>query len=148
MIDFNSGSHSPGYYGWIVFIVFCAILLIGSIVILVIDDEGPGFGIGALIVTAVIFTAGAVAYYPFSGDFHKYYTVSGTVAEKPASRILPSGESVSQRFVIRFKESGELFGVDDTRASTVKAGDKVTLRCKREFEFNSVPGWGCKWNTK
>ncbi len=87
-----------------------------------------------------------VAYWPLSADFHKYYPVTGTV-QTVDSRLIGNGDSgVSQRFVVVLKESGQPFAIDDTRATLLKPGDSVKLRCKREFEFNSVPGWGCKWN--
>lgn len=150
MLDLTSGTYSPGAYVALIAAIVLGILLLLTVAGAVLAGDGElrvMSGMGAVVVLLIIGGA-ALSYYPFSSDFHKYYTVSGTVAETPDSRLISSGDSVSQRYVIKFAESGDLYGVDDTRAATVKQGDKVSLRCKREFEFNSVPGWGCKWNTK
>lgn len=149
MIDFNSGSYSPGHWVFVASMVIIGLILVGMVAGAILDEDDRGFWVGGSAFVVVFGLAPAlVSYYPFSKDFHQYYSVSGTVASDPEKRIISSGDSISERVVIKFRESGDLFGVDDTRATTVKAGDKVDLRCKREFEWNSVPGWGCKWNTR
>lgn len=155
MIHTEGASLSPGTYVAIAFgVIFAVALTVGLALIITSPSRGgymneKRFG-GVLISILATFFAGvaALAMYPLSADFHTYYRVTGNVTEVD-SRLIGNGDSgVSQRFVVRLAPSGELFGIDDTRAATLKAGSAVDLRCKREFEFNSVPGWGCKWNAR
>lgn len=147
MISEIGASYSPGAYVGIPLLILAALTLVGSILWAMFgDSDWSPIAWFIAIVAALALGFGLVAYYPFSSDFHKYYPVTGTV-QTVDSRLIGNGDSgVSQRFVVVLKESGQPFAVDDTRATLLKPGDPVSLRCKREFEFNSVPGWGCKWN--
>lgn len=148
MIHTEGASLSPGSYVAIGLLVFAAIILalsVGSIVVGGPDSEGRVFGALGVVVTIVMVAGTIAAMWPLSGDFHHYYRVTGTVSEV-SSRLIGNDSGVSQRFVVRLKESGEPFAIDDSRAAFLKTGDQVDLRCKREFEFNSRPGFACKWN--
>lgn len=150
MIHGEGSSLSPG--AW----VGIPLLILGLIVLALLtwltvrwtlkgeDDAWLGWLVGGVVFLAV--GLGAVAYYPFSSDFHRYYQVTGTVQEAK-SRLISNGDGgMQERYAVKLAESGQTFGVDDSRASLLKAGDPVDLRCKRDFEFNSVPGWACHWN--
>lgn len=97
-------------------------------------------GLVALLVTVAIFLW---AMWPFNSEYHQWRAVNGTV-EKISSRMVSSDSSMSQRYVVVI--DGQAFGVDDTRASLLKKGDKVSLKCKRDFVFQSTSGWVCNWN--
>lgn len=98
----------------------------------------------ALAATVVVYVAGS---WPFKHDYHWWVDKSGTVSAV-SSRLIPSGDkSVQQRFVVVV--GGQPLGVDDTRASLLKPGDRVSLRCRKENEWGtpqSAHGWKCKWN--
>lgn len=82
-----------------------------------------------------------------SADYHAWNVKQGKV-ENVGKRLIASGDSgMSERYV--FTIAGVPYGVDDTRASVVKPGDAVTLRCKKDYQWG-VPreahGWACRWN--
>jgi hypothetical protein len=85
--------------------------------------------------------------WPFSYDYHHWVDTEGTVA-KIDSRLVPSGDSgMEEKIVITFTD-GRLRGVTETRATALKPGDKVHLRCKKAYDFGvprSSHGWDCKW---
>lgn len=155
MIHTEGATLSPGTYAAVIFTIIFAITLIAGVGLIVTSpanrygmSEGRMLGIGLAVTSALVLGSTVMAMWPLSDDFHHYYRVTGNVTEVN-SRLVGDGDSgVSQRFVVRLDPSGELFGIADTRAATLKVGSAVDLRCKREFEFNSVPGWACKWNAR
>lgn len=152
MIDFDNGTWSLGTYIGLPFLAIAILLTLWSLVCLVRSVLGDHDAEGIILLSVptvvglMIVGFGVACYYPFKTDFHKWYPVTGTVAEAPERRIISSGNSMSERIVIRLKESDMLFGVDDTRAASLKAGDTVSLKCKKEFVYQSAPGWACNWN--
>lgn len=97
------------------------------------------FSLGIAIVWAGI---AAVAYIPYGKDYHYWTPVTGAV-EKIDSRLISSDGGMAERYV--FTIDGQPYGVDDTRAATVSEGDQVSLMCKKEWEWQAVDGWGCRW---
>lgn len=81
------------------------------------------------------------AYYPWSGEYHQYRNVSGTVASID-SRLLKDAET---KFVVRFDGSSMQFGCDDTRCAQVKEGDSLTLSCKRAWQYTGTDGYDCRF---
>jgi hypothetical protein len=86
--------------------------------------------------------------FTLSSDYHAWNVKEGRV-EKISKRLVSNGDKgMQERFVFRL-EDGQLYGVDDTRASLVESGDDVSLKCKKDYEWG-VPreahGWACKWN--
>lgn len=82
-----------------------------------------------------------------SSDYHAWNVKEGTV-EKVSKRLVSNGDKgMSERFVVVM--DGQPYGIDDTRASLVKVGDQVSLRCKKDYQWG-VPreahGWACRWN--
>jgi hypothetical protein len=114
------------------------------------DIDGPfakwgGLAIVAAAVITLAVAASPAGYYPYSAEYHQWRPVSGTVTQV-SSRIISDGSSsVSQRFVVKIKGRDSFYGCDDTRCSTIKPGDTVHLSCKREWQYASVPGYGCRW---
>jgi hypothetical protein len=102
------------------------------------------FGALCAVITLVIVGGSLYGYYPFKEDFHRYYKVHGTVQEVGHRQISNGDSGMSERYVLKINNTP--FGVDDTRASLVKVGDTVDLKCKREYVFASVSGWACHWN--
>jgi len=110
------------------------------------DPENFWLGAGVLgmfAIPAIACPVIGMALVGYSGEYMAYKPVSGTV-EQVASRQIADGKAMSQRFV--FKINGQEYGVDDTRASLVKAGDAVNLNCAREFVWGSTNnGYACNW---
>ena len=98
--------------------------------------------IGAVILGLLLSPLGM---YPYDSEYHQWREVSGTV-ERIESRQIADGNGMSERYV--FVIAGQPFGIDDSRAAVAEEGDTVTLRCKREWQYASESGWGCRWGGK
>lgn len=99
-----------------------------------------GLGAVATLITALIT---AVSMYPFGGEYHHWATTSGTVATID-SRLLADGDAMTQRFVVNFTD-GRQRACDDTRCASVHAGDTLTIKCKRSFQWSGTDGYDCNW---
>jgi hypothetical protein len=98
----------------------------------------------AVLVLAVAIIASPLGYYPYKAEYHQWRPVVGQV-ESVNKRLISSGKSgMEERYVLTI--DGKPYGVDDTRAATVKAGDTVSIKCKRDWQYASVPGYVCRWN--
>ena len=103
---------------------------------------------GFAVAAPVVLVLGALCWYPFTParEFHAWNKVAGPVASI-SNRFLGDGNgSMSQRIVVRFAGSNGLYGCDDSRCTSLKAGDRVALLCKREWQFRGQSGWECKWD--
>lgn len=103
-----------------------------------------------MLFTVVFLAAGILGTWnawPFSGQYHRYQPLGGTVTSI-GSRLIASdtqGGGSTQKFVLTFS-NGEALGCNDTRCSAVRVGDKVTLMCERAYQWNAPsPGWDCNW---
>lgn len=86
------------------------------------------------------------AMWPLKYDYHHWVPVEGNI-QQINKRIVSNGDSgISQRFVVVM--NGHPYGIDDTRATLLKVGDHVVLRCKKEHEWGTplqANGWACRW---
>ena len=94
----------------------------------------------AMIVTLLI---AAVAFFPYKAEYHQWRSVDGAVTAIN-KRLISQDKGMAERYV--FTVNGHPYGVDDTRAATVKVGDTVNLMCVREWQYASVSGYVCRWN--
>lgn len=81
-----------------------------------------------------------------SDDYHSWNVKQGRV-ERVAKRLIATDNGMSERYVVTI--NGQPYGIDDTRATLVKPGDVVSLRCKKDFQWGvprSAHGWACRWN--
>ena len=81
-----------------------------------------------------------------SADYHAWNVKEGKV-ERVAKRLIPSDKGMAERYVVTI--NGQPYGIDDTRAALIKAGDSVSLRCKKDFQWGiprEAHGWACRWN--
>lgn len=79
----------------------------------------------------------------WNSDYLAYHPVSGTV-QQMASRQIADGKSMSTRYVAVI--NGQPYGIDDTRAALLKAGDHVDLNCTKEYQWGSTNnGYACNW---
>lgn len=99
----------------------------------------------ALAAVLVILTLTPWGMYPYKAEYHQWRTVSGTV-EKIDKRLIGNGDSMEDKFVVRFADSnGAQFGCDDTRCASVEAGDALTLSCKRVWQYTGTDGYDCRF---
>lgn len=126
-----------------------AIFALALVLLYSIAEQEARVGIGALACFAVFFLLWFWGMaFTFSSDYHSWNPKSSKVVAV-SKRIVPAGDTgIQERFVFKL-EDGALYGVDDTRASLVRVGDFVNLKCKKDFEWGTpryAHGWACKWN--
>lgn len=105
---------------------------------------GGFFGAVVALVATVIFTGWSM--WPWVGEYHRWHTTSGTVTAI-SSRLIGSdtkGGGTTQRFVVTLAGVGQR-SCDDTRCAEVKAGDRLTLSCKRAWQYAGTPGYDCNY---
>ena len=101
--------------------------------------------IGTSVILAIIVISSVIGYWPLQSEYHQYRQVNGTVA-KISSRFVGGANSTNQKFVVVLTSGSQQYGITDTRASLLKPGDRVTLRCIRVYEYGSNDaGYECKW---
>ena len=99
----------------------------------------------AIAAVFVIVTLTPAGMYPYKAEYHQWREVSGTV-EKIDRRLIGNGDSMEDKFVIRFAYSGgRQFGCDDTRCASVEPGDALTLSCKRAWQYTGTDGYDCRF---
>ena len=121
-------------------VVLLVIVAIGIGLLVWRDDRGlasGAFGVGLAIAAVAAF-----GWFPYDAQYHKIWTVHGTVTAVD-KRLISDGSAMSERFVVEI--AGQPFGVDDTRAATLTVGDTVTLGCTRSWVYASEDGWVCRW---
>lgn len=112
-------------------------------------NRGLGPGLVALVIFAIAGLVGAWNAWPFSGAYHRYEPMGGTVASV-SSRLIASGTQnggSTQKFVFTFAGgTSPALGCNDTRCSAVKVGDKVMMMCELTYQWNAPSqGYDCNW---
>jgi hypothetical protein len=97
-------------------------------------------GAGSLVVTLGIT---GWAFYPYSSDYHKWTELTGEVV-KVNDRFLQAGKGVEQKYVVDFGD-GEEYGCRDTRCSLIEPGERLTLSCKKAWQYTGRDGWDCNY---
>jgi hypothetical protein len=114
-----------------------------------VEDDFDATGLRILgtlaCITALLIVIGtAFGMWPYKAEYHTWRTTSGTV-QAIDSRLVSNGDQgMSQRFVVTFTD-GRQRACDDTRCPSVKVGDRLTLKCKRAYQWGATPGWDCNW---
>lgn len=109
-----------------------------------------GVTIGCGVAFIVPILAWLWASWPLSYDYHHWITKRVTVAATSSRLLTDSDGNINQKFVVRATD-GAYYGVNDTRASLVREGARIILRCKKSYEFGTpraAQGWDCKWAGK
>jgi hypothetical protein len=110
------------------------------------DLSGLGlftFGSASVIIACIL----GIGFVPWAQPFHEYHAlneVRGTVVTA-TTRLLTNDDGVTQRYVVKFAESNELFACDDSRCSQATPGKQLRLLCTREWQYQAVAGWGCRY---
>lgn len=110
-----------------------------------IKSEYPGevrCGSVGLLVLWIAFWA--FAFFPYEKAYHAYIETAGTV-ETIDSRLLPSGDGMEEKFVVRFEGSQQEYGCLDTRCALVEPGDYLVLACIKDWDYNATDGYDCKF---
>lgn len=118
------------------------ILIIMAFVAFCLFEGEDGIAFGGVVALIVALGVMAFAFYPYSGEYHQWRGVSGTV-ESIDKRLIKDGDGMTERFVAQI--DGAEYGCDDTRCAGVKVGDELTLSCKREWQYTGTDGYGCKY---
>jgi len=104
-------------------------------------EKVPAYALWVIAAIALVFVA--VGYYPYKAEYHQFVTKVGEV-RSIKSRLLGSSDSFQQKFVVEYTD-GRQFGCEDTRCALVKPGDKLTLACKRIWQYAGTDGYDCNF---
>jgi hypothetical protein len=92
-----------------------------------------------------IVTLTAFSMYPYKWEYHSWREISGIV-NTVDSRLIAGEQSTNQKFVVTFMgHEDDQYGVDDTRMAGIRTGSRLTITCKREFQFRGSDGWNCNF---
>lgn len=80
--------------------------------------------------------------YPWRWEYHEWRPVSGTVASVD-SRLNRTDSGMEDKFVVTFEGSRQQYGVLDTRAATLRCGDRLSITCVRRWQWSGTHGYDC-----
>lgn len=112
------------------------------------SDAGLFLGSGIVAIVCALMIVGGTAWgmWPYEAEYHQWRETSGVVQDID-SRLLSSSDSgPTERFVVTF-EDGEQRSCDDTRCAQVSKGDKLTLACKRRWQWTGTHGYDCNYTS-
>ena len=96
-----------------------------------------GSAVIALITLAIV----GLSYYPYKAEYHQWRPTTGVVTDMNKRLVSDGDNGMSEKIVVVI--NGQEYGCNDTRCSLVEKGDTLTLKCKRSYEWSSVPGYDC-----
>ena len=110
------------------------------------SEYGPAMGLAGLAFASALFIAAGTAWgmWPYEGEYHQWRETGGVV-EQIDSRLLADGNGgMSERFVVTFAD-GMQRSCDDTRCAQVEEGDRLTIACKRLWQWSGTHGYDCNY---
>lgn len=147
--------HSQLDIGWeigiVIFWIGCGMFVLGTLMFIIGFISDSDFGDFAVPVGGLMGLLGAIAaiicflvtFPPFSMQYHTFKPISGYV-QSVSSRFLSDGNGgTNQKFTVEI--GGQVYGVNDSRASQLHVGSPVTILCEQTFETNGTPGYDCNW---
>lgn len=149
----SSGTWTLGVLIWIPVLVITATLLIPAGVWLWKYDErvDPGYrgfskagAITCWVTALTIVVVSLFGFYPYKSEYHQWREVGGTV-KTIDSRLIGTSGTTESKFVVRFNDSPQQYGCEDTRCASVRAGDELVLSCKREWQYTGTDGYDCRF---
>lgn len=95
-------------------------------------------------VWAILAGITACALYPFEAAYHRWAPVSGTVAEAGAY-LVGADDKFHQVAVITLEGVAGELRCEDSRCALLEPGDRVTLRCVKDWSYAATDGRQCSW---
>lgn len=86
--------------------------------------------------------------FPFNAAYHSFKDVSGKVATIDSRLVGTGDQSTETKYVITFGGSKQPYGLTDTRGAGIKVGDTIKLKCERVWQYASVGGYDCRYNSE
>lgn len=131
--------------GYVVLIVCLLACVVWTVLAALSREAGYALG-GVAAAVAVLGLWWWGMAFTTSSDYHSWTVKEGKV-ERVAKRLIATDNGMAERYVVTM--NGEPYGIDDTRATLLKAGDRVSLRCKKDYQWGvprAAHGWACRWN--
>jgi hypothetical protein len=151
-----SGIEGTWSFGFIIGLIVVAVLLaicgIVALVGLAWRTHADSYDKGAALATAIggfvaaVLVAGvtACATFPWESAYHRYEPKVGEV-QAIDKRLVPSGEGMEEKMVVRFANVPGQWGCEDTRCALVKPGDNLALRCIKRWDYSATDGYDCRF---
>lgn len=134
-----------GTIAFVVFFLICAGIATLCLSFGIRDRDGELKVLGGFFAAAALVVTGVYIFsmWPFEAEYHHWTPTSGTI-ETVNKRIMTQDGAMQERYVVRFTNGNER-ACDDTRCSLLQAGDQLSLKCKREFQWVGTDGWSCNY---
>lgn len=137
------------YFGYFFFGLAAALIVGGVAIGLRMRGHDGAIAVGVLGGSGLlVLVLTLLAMWPLEYPYHHWVEVRGQATDINRRIVSTGDNSISQRYVVLVR--GQQYGVDDTRASLLKRGDNVSLRCKKEHQFmqpHDADGWACRWGS-
>lgn len=114
-----------------------------------LDDSSYGMAGVMVAVLGGIVSVGAligvvIGLLPFNPSYWGVYSVQGRVAGISNQLSTHDGDISGIYYTVALEGSSkQLYTSDDTRLSSVKAGDELGLKCVKVWHFQAVDSWEC-----
>lgn len=102
-------------------------------------------GGGVLVGLVVIGLTLGFSWPPFDLEYHRYKPVDGTIEQIQARMLADGNGGTSQMFAVRLRGNPTMYRCDDSRCSLLDGGDRLWLRCIREWQYAAEDGWKCNY---
>lgn len=146
LIAMTAGAHWS--LGVLIGLPLAAIVLIGLFGLGVLFASGKEWGVAAGFFLAfavfLAFLLSPLGYYPYKAEYHQWQPHGGTVASID-KRLMGGSDNLEEKFVVRFEGSPQQYGCSDTRCASVHPGDRLSLTCKKDWEYAAVDGYNCRF---
>lgn len=130
--------------GYVAGMSVMVVLILGCLAVIVFAEVE--FKLIAAFVLAVVLGIGGLALWPpFDMEYHRYKPVDGTIDQIQARMVGDGDGGTTQMFAVRFRGVGTMYRCDDSRCSLLKSGDRLWLRCIREWQYAAESGWKCNY---
>lgn len=140
-----SGGVVFGLPALLVLLAFCIVLAFLCFRDVKKDPYSDGIIFGVVFgICAIALAIGMViGYWPLKGEYHQWNNKSGLV-QSVSSRVKNTDETVIRDYVVLYAD-GTRLNCDDRRCGLVEPGDRLTLTCKRKWNYAGSDAWECKW---
>jgi hypothetical protein len=118
----QEGNHGPfdTPWGWLLVSIICMVAALGT-------TGGLWWGM-----------------YPWKAEYHQWRPVAGVV-ETIDSRLIAGSKATDQKFVVTYQGNPQQYGVLDTRAASVRKGDRLTITCVKQWQWSGTHGYDCNF---
>lgn len=114
-----------------------------------LTDKFDFFPLGISITTSVLALLVGVGLwwgmYPWRAEYHQWRAVDGEVQTIDKRLVSTGDKSMEDKFVVTFKGNPQEYGVLDTRAASVRPGERLVITCVKRWQYSGTHGYDCNY---